>query len=178
MLRLRKKATSGGGAGLWESSGDFSKLTTAEQIDLGTLGKSLVHPLTNKSGATTTIGYVYRLDPDNNSSFDYGSEDEDRQVVVAMEAIANNSTTRVHIGGGIVDVYVDGVTDVDISAGVKFLYFGATSGQAKVSACRNDGAFGEAIADSSGAGLVKAIIYNHHVIRKWEVEIKKLKQVE
>ncbi|MCK5563705.1 MAG: hypothetical protein KAJ07_00525 [Planctomycetes bacterium] len=117
--------------------------------------------LTNKSGASTVVGYVYRLDPDNDDSFDYGSEDEDAPVIVANSVITNNSSGEVVISG-YEDVYVTG----DTNRG-DYLYFSATNGQAKPSTIRKDGAFAIATASRSGAGVVKAFIFEQDSIRKW-----------
>ena len=136
--------------------------------------------LTNKCGANTIVGYVYRLDPDNDASFDYAPDIphylnvatnmevfQNYQVCVAQTAgIADASTTSVVLAG-VCEVYLDGVVDADIDLGVKYLYFGDTDGQAFVSTRLTDGCFGEAIEDSSGAGLSTCLIYPRERIRKW-----------
>ena len=150
---------------------DSAAANARKKVQIGNLpgsGAGLVEStLTNKAGTNTVIGYVYRLDPDNAESFDYASEDEDRQVCVTQTAgVADGNTTSV-ILGGICEVYLDGVTNVDISINIKFLYFSTTNGQVRVSVERKDGCFGEALEDSSGAGLITCIIYPRERIRKW-----------
>jgi hypothetical protein len=108
--------------------------------------------LTNKAGASTVVGYVYRLDPDNAESFDYGSDHEDARVAVATSVIANNAAGDMIISG-VVDVYVDATVTIG-----QQLYFGTTSGQAVGCSCRKDGAWGRTIEARAGAGLVKAVI--------------------
>ncbi len=87
-------------------------------------GEHIEATFTNKSGADSAAGYVYRLDPDNNDSFDYASEDEDAQVVVTPGAISNNASGTV-ILGGYTDVYVNGDTERG-----DYLYFSSTIVQA------------------------------------------------
>ena len=116
---------------------------------------------TNKSGAASAVGYVYRLDPDNNDSFDYASEDEDAQVIVTPTVINNNASGSATICG-YTDLYVNGTTERG-----DYLYFSSTSGQAKPSKSRTDGCFGIATAARTGAGLVKAYVYGKERIRKW-----------
>jgi hypothetical protein len=116
-------------------------------------GATLIATLTNKAGAATVVGYVYRLDPDNNDSFDYASENEDAQVIVATSVIADAASGSVVLAG-YTDVYVNGTTIRG-----QFLYFSATSGQAKPSWQRLDGALAQATAARAGAGLVKAYVF-------------------
>jgi len=120
--------------------------------------------LTNKAGAATVEGYVYRLDPDNNDSFDYASEAEDAQVAVATGVIADNAAGTMVIGG-YEDVYVNG----DTTRG-QFLYFSDTSGHAKPLWTRKDGAFAQATASRTGAGLVKAYVFPRERIRKFAMK--------
>ena len=127
--------------------------------------------LTNKSGATTTVGYVYRIDPDNDNAFDYASEDEDAQVVVAQAVITDNASGEVKLSG-YTDVYVNG----DTTRG-QFLYFSSTPGQAKPSWERKDGAFAQAMESRTGAGLVKAYVFQRERIRKWETRDKDSKRL-
>ena len=124
-------------------------------------GENWVAQLTNKSGASTQEGYVYRLDPDTDDSFDYASEDEDAQVAVAKGVIANNAAGEMVIGG-YEDIYVNGTTTRG-----QFLYFSAANGQAKPSWIRKDGAFAQATANRTGAGLVKAYVFPRERIRKF-----------
>jgi len=124
-------------------------------------GATLIATLTNKAGAATVVGYVYRLDPDNNDSFDYAAEDEDAQVVVATAVIADNAAGAVALAGYI-DVYVNATTTRG-----QFLYFSGTSGQAKPSWYRNDGAFAQAVASRAGAGLVKGYVFERERIEKY-----------
>lgn len=137
-----------------------------ENTDSGILEATL----TNKSGAATTEGYVYRIDPDNNESFDYASEDEDAQVVVATSIqIADSSSGMVYVSG-VFDVYVNG----DTSRG-DYLYFSSTSGQAKpLKLLYDGGCIGEAIEARTGAGLVKARVYNKKKkivsSRRWQID--------
>jgi hypothetical protein len=132
---------------------------------IGSWGSTLTAPLTNKSGVNTTEGYVYRLDPDNNDSFDYGSEDEDAQVVVATNTVINSDAIGNIVIVGYEDVYVTTNTDRG-----DYLYFSATSGQAKPD--KNDirdGAFAQAIAARTGPGLVKAYVFPRERERKWAI---------
>jgi hypothetical protein len=108
--------------------------------------------LTNKSGAATQAGYVYRMSPDYNDAFEYAADSEDAAVAVATGVINDNAAGDVVISG-YTDVYVTGDTDRG-----DYLCFSATSGQAKSSKYKNDGCFGVATASRSGAGLVKAEI--------------------
>lgn len=155
-MNLKSEKKGGGVSGLWEEDGDFSRLIAPKHIDLGTLGKGITNTLINKSGATTTVGYVYRIDPDNNNSFDYGSDGEDVQACVAIEVIANDQATRMHIGAGIVDVQVIGTVVIG-----DYLYFSTVPGQAKGNSGRITGAFGQAVEARTGAGLVKTLIFLH-----------------
>lgn len=113
--------------------------------------------LTNKAGANTVVGYVYRLDPDNDESFDYASEDEDAQVCVAQTAdIVDSASATDMVISGIVDIYVTGDTDNG-----DFLYFSSTPGQAKpLKNLYHKSCFAKAIEDQSGAGLVAARLFN------------------
>ena len=122
---------------------------------------TLAVTLTNRAGAATVVGYVYRLDPDNNDSFDYGSENEDAQVVVATSVIADTVAGSVVLAG-YTDVYVNGTT-----VRGQFLYFSATNGQAKPLYERRDGAFAQATAARAGAGLVKAYVFPRERGRQW-----------
>ena len=130
------------------------------------LHNGIIANLTNQAGASTVAGYVYRMDPDNNDSFDYASEDEDAQAVVTPSVIANTSSGNVVLGG-YADVYVTG----DTVRG-DWLYFSGTSGQAKPSQERRDGCIGQATANRTGAGLVKAHIFQQTTIpkEKWADE--------
>jgi hypothetical protein len=126
-------------------------------------GPTLITTLTNKSGAASVAGYVYRLDPDNNDSFDYGSEDEDAQVIVTPGVI-NNNASGIVVLAGYADVYVNGT-----AIRGQYLYFSSTSGQAKISWERNDGAFAVVAANRVGAGLVKAYVIPKHITPyKWQ----------
>ena len=150
---------------LTADSGETAGVKWAAGSDSGLVEATL----TNKAGANTVVGYVYRLDPDNAASFDYAAEDGDYQVCVAQVAdIADASTTSVVLAG-VCEAYLDGVTDADISLGMKYLYFGGTSGQAKVEAFKRDGCFGEAIEDSSGAGASTCLIYPRERIGKYSL---------
>jgi len=121
--------------------------------------------LTNKSGANTVVGYVYRLDPDNAESFDYASEDEDEQVCVAQEAgIADGSTTSVAMGG-VCEVYLKAGESADISTSYKYLYFSDTSGQAKVSNFRSDGCFGIALEDGGNGSAITCLVFRQPMRR-------------
>lgn len=109
--------------------------------------------LTNRSGSTTTIGNVYRVDPNNNESFIFSNDDRQSQVAVAISEFDNLSQDLMLTGGGI-DVMVDDT----VSRG-DYLYFSSTNGQAKgISGVPKTGNFGWLLEARTGAGLVKAMI--------------------
>jgi len=144
---------------------DSSKPDGLDWADAGGgAGETLQATFTNKSGAASEQGYVYRLDPDNNDSFDYGSEDEDAQVVVTP-AVINDNASGLAILTGYTDVYVTG----DTTRG-QYLYFSATNGQAKPSNYRRDGCIGIAAENRVGAGLVAAYIMPKERTRRFYTE--------
>lgn len=110
--------------------------------------------LTNRTGASTIIGGVYLIDPDNDESYIYSNNDRKSQVAVATQITVSLGSARL-VKGGVVDVYVTGT----INRG-EWVHFSTTNGQAKpvISDAPLTGNFGYAIESRTGAGLVAVMI--------------------
>jgi hypothetical protein len=160
-----------GGNNICNDSACFTlqELNTTGGAGGGGANETLIVNLTNNAGATTVVGYVYKIDSSDDNSFSYADENEEAQVVIATEAIADGGGTNVVISG-YYDVYVN-ITESDVPVINRgdFLSFSDISGQARASLIRSEGVFAMTLENSSSDGLIKSIILPRSPIRKWSI---------
>lgn len=137
-------------------------ITSHNQIDahvISEIAHSDYITLTNRSGATTQLGYAYHIDHTTDNSFVYSTTDRMSHVAVAVDAIANLSSGRVCIGGR-VDVYFSGA----VTRGQYAYFDSASPGQAKgIDAPPKYGNWGMVLESRTGPGLAKVLLQNYAI---------------
>lgn len=113
-----------------------------------------IEELINRSGASTAVGYVYTVDPDNDNSFIYNAGSVNTLKVFVAPSIILNNSAKAMIINGVADVYVDGSVDRG-----DYLHFSTINGQAlgEAGPC-TENCFGYVLESRVGEGLVKSMI--------------------